>query len=44
VLGLSAGFLLVIGLLRVFFFEKGAAYYFHSQAKAGEGWRIAGCE
>jgi len=32
VLGLSAGFLLVIGLLRVFFFEKGAAYYFHSHA------------
>ena len=31
-LGLSAGFLLVIGLLRVFFFEKGAAYYFHSHA------------
>ena len=32
VLGISAGFLLVIGLLRVFFFEKGAAYYFHSHA------------
>ena len=32
VLGVSAGFLLVIGLLRVFFFEKGAAYYFHSHA------------
>jgi putative membrane protein len=28
----SAGFLLAIGLLRVFFFEKGAAYYFHSPA------------
>ena len=27
VLGISAGFLLVVGLLRVFFFEKGAAYY-----------------
>ena len=32
VLGISAGFLLVVGLLRVFFFEKGAAYYFHSHA------------
>src|SRR5215469_3448657 len=32
VLGVSAGFLLVIGMLRVFFFEKGAAYYFHSHA------------
>jgi putative membrane protein len=30
VLGLSAGVLLVVGLLRVFYFEKGAAYYFHS--------------
>jgi putative membrane protein len=28
--GASAGVLLVAGLLRVFFFEKGAAYYFHS--------------
>lgn len=28
--GLSSGVLLVVGLLRVFFFEKGAAYYFHS--------------
>jgi putative membrane protein len=32
VLGIAAGLLLVIGLLRVFFFEKGASYYFHSQA------------
>jgi putative membrane protein len=32
VLGSSAGALLVIGLLRVFFFEKGAAYYWHSHA------------
>jgi putative membrane protein len=32
VLGVAAGLLLVIGLLRVFFFEKGASYYFHSQA------------
>jgi putative membrane protein len=27
--GLSAGVLLLVGLLRVFYFEKGAAYYFH---------------
>jgi len=32
VLGVSAGALLVVGLLRVFFFEKGASYYFHSHA------------
>lgn len=32
VLGISAGALLVIGLLRVFYFEKGAAYYFSSHA------------
>src|ERR1700726_753332 len=32
VLGIAAGALFVIGLLRVFFFEKGAAYYFHSHA------------
>ncbi len=32
VLGIAAGALLVIGLLRVFFFEKGAAYYWHSHA------------
>ena len=32
VLGISAGALLVIGLLRVFFFEKGASYYWHSHA------------
>ena len=30
VFGASAGLLLVVGLLRVFFFEKGASYYFHS--------------
>jgi len=30
VLGLSALTVLVVGLLRVFYFEKGAAYYFHS--------------
>jgi len=28
--GLSSGLLLLIGLLRVFYFEKGADYYFHS--------------
>ena len=28
--GAAAGALIVVGLLRVFFFEKGAAYYFHS--------------
>ena len=32
VLGIAAGLLLVIGLLRVFFFEKGAAYYWNSHA------------
>src|SRR5512134_3510161 len=30
VLGISAGILLVVGLLRVFYFEKGAAFYFGS--------------
>jgi putative membrane protein len=32
VYGIAAGGLLVVGLLRVFFFEKGAAYYLHSHA------------
>src|ERR1700720_2222636 len=32
VLGIAAGALLVVGLLRGFFFEKGAEYYFHSHA------------
>jgi putative membrane protein len=32
VLGISAGILLVVGLLRVFYFEKGAAYYFANSA------------
>jgi putative membrane protein len=32
VLGIAAGLLLIIGLLRVFYFEKGSDYYFHSQA------------
>ncbi len=31
-LGIAAGALLVVGLLRVIFFEKGASYYFHSYA------------
>src|SRR6202051_1155289 len=31
-LGIAAGALLIIGMLRVFFFEKGADYYFHSHA------------
>src|SRR5207247_2655107 len=30
VFGVSAGVVLVIGLLRVFYFEKSASYYFHS--------------
>jgi putative membrane protein len=32
VLGIAAGALLIVGLLRVFFFEKGSDYYFHSHA------------
>ena len=32
VLGIAAGALLIVGLLRVCFFEKGAAYYWHSHA------------
>jgi len=32
ILGVAAGVLLVVGLARVFWFEKGAAYYFHSHA------------
>ena len=28
--GASAGLVLIVGLLRVFYFEKGASYYFHS--------------
>jgi putative membrane protein len=30
IFGISAGILLVVGLLRVFYFEKGATYYFHT--------------
>lgn len=29
-IGASAGAVLVVGLLRVFYFEKGASYYFHN--------------
>jgi putative membrane protein len=32
VLGVSAGLLLIVGLVRVFYFEKGALYYFSSHA------------
>jgi putative membrane protein len=30
VFGMSSGVVLAVGLLRVFYFEKGASYYFHS--------------
>src|ERR1043165_6580626 len=30
VYGISAGLLLIVGLLRVFFFEKGVTFYIHS--------------
>jgi len=30
VLGMTSGVVLVVGLLRVFYFEKGASYYLHS--------------
>lgn len=29
--GISAGLLVAVGLLRVFFFEKGSNYYFHNE-------------
>jgi putative membrane protein len=32
VFGISAGVLLVVGFMRVFYFEKGSFYYFHSWA------------
>jgi putative membrane protein len=35
-LGISAGLLLAVGLLRVVYFEKGAAYYFHNAAFIGK--------
>ena len=34
--GICAGLLVVVGLLRVFYFEKGAAYYFHNAAFIGK--------
>jgi putative membrane protein len=34
--GISAGVLLAVGLARVVYFEKGAAYYFHSAAFIGK--------
>jgi len=30
IFGMSSGLVLAVGLLRVFYFEKGASYYFHS--------------
>jgi putative membrane protein len=36
VYGISAMALIAVGLLRVFFFEKGAAYYFHSAPFIGK--------
>jgi putative membrane protein len=35
-LGISAGVLLAVGLARVVYFEKGAAYYFHNAAFIGK--------
>jgi putative membrane protein len=35
-LGISAGLLLALGLIRVVYFEKGAAYYFHNAAFIGK--------
>ena len=32
IFGISAGILLVVGLVRVFYFEEGSSYYFHSVA------------
>ncbi|HEV7392680.1 MAG TPA: DUF2214 family protein [Burkholderiales bacterium] len=34
--GVSAGIVLVVGLLRVFYFEKGPSYYFHSAPFIGK--------
>lgn len=36
ILGVSAIFLLAVGLMRVFYFEKGSAYYFSSHAFLGK--------
>src|SRR3954471_6117065 len=35
-LGITAGLLLAVGLIRVVYFEKGAAYYFHNAAFIGK--------
>jgi putative membrane protein len=35
-LGISAGLLLAVGLIRVVYLEKGAAYYFHNAAFIGK--------
>ena len=35
-LGISAGVLLAVGLMRVVYLEKGAAYYFHNAAFLGK--------
>ena len=37
VVGMSAGMVLAVGLLRVFYFEKGAGYYFHNGAFLAKG-------
>lgn len=39
--GAAAGIVLVIGLLRVFFFEKGASYYLCAALMARGVWYIA---
>ena len=36
ILGIAAGVLLAVGLARVFWFEKGAAYYFQNHAFLGK--------
>ena len=36
ILGISAGVLLIVGLARVFHFEKGAYYYFHTWTFLGK--------
>ena len=38
VYGIAAGALLIVGLLRVFFFEKGPEYYLHSHAFHAKLW------
>jgi putative membrane protein len=36
--GIAAGLVLVVGFFRVFYFEKGAAYYFHSAPFIAKVW------